>query len=169
MLVFVSVGVEVKVKVFVRVAVEVMLAVDVEVIVRVGVKVDVGATVGVRVAVSVEVRVGVLVGPVELVPGMTIRSISLGWRVKVKVDPVAWATPAIPAMALGAGFTVPLIEILGASCGAPEELVPEGSITQACPLAAGVNPETVTVTAMLAVGWLLTMKRVRLPEASLAA
>ncbi len=57
----------------------------------------------------------------------------------------------------------------GASWGAPLEEVPWGSMTQAWPEAAGVNPEMLMVAVSLALGLLLTMKRVKFPEPSIAA
>lgn len=42
-------------------------------------------------------------------------------------------------------------------------------MTQAWPEAAGVNPEMLMVAVSLALGLLLTMKRVKFPEPSIAA
>ena len=47
--------------------------------------------------------------------------------------------------------------------------VPEGNITQALPEAAGLNPAMEIVAFSEAVGLLFTMKRVKFPEASVAA
>jgi hypothetical protein len=49
------------------------------------------------------------------------------------------------------------------------EEVPEGSMTQACPVDAGLNPEIDIVAFWLVMGLLFTTKRVRSPEASVAA
>ena len=73
------------------------------------------------------------------------------------------------AILAGEGFGLPLICRPGASWGAPVEDVPEGSITQAWPEDAGLKPETVTLAGMGVAGLLLTIKRVRFPEASVAA
>ena len=160
-LVRVAVGVKVAVLATVLVTVEVAVrlavgvAVFVAVFVRVAVRVKVGVFTGVLVRVAVGVPVGVLVAPVELEPGITIKSISLGWRLTVKVVPVVWVTPAMDAILAGAGFTVPLIERLVASWVTPPVL-PEGSISQARPDEAGVNPDTVTVVAMVELGLLFT-------------
>jgi hypothetical protein len=71
--------------------------------------------------------------------------------------------------ALGDGLLLPLMERVVASCETPDEPVPTGSITQAFPEVAGVNPEMLIVVDMLEVGLLLTMKRVRSPEVLRAA
>lgn len=99
--------------------------------------------------------------------GITSKSISLGCRVSVKLDPVAWDTPAIDARFAGEGFALPLIWRPGASCGVLPD--PWGSMTQACPVLAGVNPEIDRVAFWLVVGLLLTIKRVRFPDESFAA
>jgi hypothetical protein len=49
------------------------------------------------------------------------------------------------------------------------EELPEGNMTQALPEAAGLNPEIEIVAFWLEEGLLLTIKRVRSPEASVAA
>ncbi len=160
------------------VAVDVAEAVDVEVEVGVGVRLGVKEAVGVGVAVAVlvgvvegvaeGVSVGVAVAEVAEV-GMTSRYISLGWSVTVKEEEVAWDVPAMAVTALGAGLSLPLMERVVASCETPEDPVPTGSITQALPEDAGVKPEMLKVTDWLAVGLLLTAKRVRSFEASRAA
>ena len=124
---------------------------------------------GVGVAVDNGVLVLVGVGLEPLPGGMTRRSISLGCRFTVKFEPVLWATPAMEARLEGEGLELPLTWRPGASWGAPVVEVPEGNIAQACPVDAGVKPVTEMFAAWLLVGWLLTTKRVRLPEASLAA
>lgn len=116
---------------------------------------------------DVGVKVGVGLEP--LPGGTTSRSISFGWRLTVKVEPVAWDVPAIEAILEGEGFTFPLIWRPEASCGAPVEEEPEGSMTHAFPEEAGLNPDIEMFAVWLLVGWLLAMKRVRLPEASVAA
>ena len=82
---------------------------------------------------------------------------------------MVWEVPAMAVTALGTGFTFPLIWMLGASWGAPVDEVPDGSMTQAWPEEAGVNPDTVTLAGWLLLGSLLTMKRVRFPDESVAA
>jgi hypothetical protein len=155
-----------------RVEVKVAVEVTVGLLVRVGEKVKVVVLVGVLVRVGVEVKVLVLVGVtvgLELpVPGITIKYISLGWRVTLKVLEVVWAVPAMAVTALGAGFTVPLIERLVASCETPPVL-PDGNITQASPEEAGVNPVILIVAVSLVLGLLFTMKRVKFPELFIAA
>jgi len=113
--------------------------------------VAVGGT-GVFVLVGVKVAVGL----VPFAGGITRSSISLGCRVREKFELVAKVVPAMDAKLVGAGFTFPLMELLGASWGAPLEEVPEGSMIQALLAEAGLNPEMEIVAVSLDVGLLLT-------------
>ena len=171
-LVGVAVGVAVMLGVNVRVGVGDKVLVALAVAVRVKVGDEVRVALGVAVALGVGVRVGVRVGVLVATPvpaGTLTNTMDALGTVTVKLVPVVMELP-VPGMEVTAGFWVPFTLIQRNSWTGvvpPDLVVPAGWRVHKEPAVPAEKPVMDTVTLSSFAKSLLTMKTVRLPEASL--